>query len=442
VVQPPLIPWPEEPTLPPDLAEFVCASGSSLVVLFISAESRFLRSEAVSLVRRWYGRTLPNPSFLILPEPGVAVTEIDDLRPGEFFVWGERGRAEITYLLSRAAVVIRPLQSMGQPFVPDYAFMLERPRRINDHFDTGLGLTIIRKGKGLSGQFVALPSEAGPTPLSQRITDLVRQTGEPKQALFLGAFTPHADEETTFNQAICLELATMGLTVNTLKMPQDHFDSQQTGSFFSFLGRINRLLKQNDLLFYSTQGFTRPSLLLLLGSTVLGKLRGKSVFVLFQRDAFSFFSQLRSRNAGLPLLFTAFTLADGILTMDEESYRAALKYKNAPEKFHIVQPDLSLLHKVEVVAEEVGDGQMRQNKVQWSFSAVLADGLRPKGGPVALDYPAMFQIRPLQCNGEFVAYEQAALIEPSRGAKQELDSAGVIVIPKENPRNIDGLFGG
>ena len=262
------------------------------------------------------------------------MTDIDDLQPDEFFVWQGCCRAEITCLLSRAAVVIRPLQSMGQPFVPDYAFMLERPRRVGNCFDTGLGLTIIRKGKGLSGQFISQPNGTSP-PLAQRIIDLLRHTGMSQRALFLGAFTSFADEETTFNRAICLELAADGMSMACIKMPQDHFDSQHLGSFFAFLSKINQRLKQNDLLFYSTQGISRPSLLL-LGSTVLGKLRGKRVFVLFQGDAFSFFSQLRSRNAGLPLLFTAFSLADGILTLDEDAYQAALKYKNAPEKFHIV----------------------------------------------------------------------------------------------------------
>jgi hypothetical protein len=174
---------------------------------------------------------------------------------------------------------------------------------------------------------------------------------------------------------------------------------------------------------------------------VLGKLRGQRVFVLFQRDAFSFFSQLRSRNAGLPLLFTAFSLADAVLTLDEDAYHAALKYKNVPEKFHIVQPDLSLLRREELFAEELA-GQMMAGQMEWSFSAVLADGLtqKEKRGTVALDYPAVFVIRPLQCNGEFVAREQAALIELPKVRGNELDSAGVIVIPKESPKNIEALF--
>ena len=443
IVQPPLIPWPEEPALPPAVADFMCAYNPSLVVLFVGARSRFLRSEAVSLVRRWYGRALPEPAFVIVPEPGVDVCQIDDLRSDEYIVWTEPGAAEIAYLLSRAAVVIRPLQSMGQQFVPDYAFMLERPRRVGNCFDMGLGLTIIRKGKGLSGQFVSEDIENLPVPLTVRIIDLVKQAGEPKRALFLGAFSPYAGEETTFNQAICLELAAAGMKVDTIKMPQDYFDSQQTGSFFSFLGKINRLLKQNDMLFYSTQGFTRPSLLLLLGSTVLSKLRGKSVFVLFQRDAFSFFSQLRSRNAGLPLLFTAFSLADGILTMEEDAYHSALQYKNAPEKFHIVQPDLSLLP-AEIIAEEAAPEDpvwsIGEDNLAWSLSAIFTDDTPSNGTSHVLSTLPTFQIRPLQCNGEFVAHQHAALIESAQGKANELDSAGVIVIPKEKPHNIGALF--
>lgn len=435
VVQPPRIPWPEEPFLLPDLASFLQAR-QSLVVLFVAAESSFLRSEAVPLVQRWYGRSLHNPGFVIIPDAGVDVAKIDGLLPEDMFVWRGGDLTEITFLLSRASVVVRPLQSMGELFVPDYAFMLERTQRVGDYFDTGLGLTIIRKGKGLSGRFVSQPVESVPTPLTQSITNLVWQTVQPGHALFMGAFTPFADEETMFNQAICLELEAAGLAIETIKMSQDNFDSQQPGSFFSFLGKIGRLLKRNDLILYSTQGFTRPSLLLLLGSTVLGKLRGKKVFVLFHRDAFSFFSQLRSRNAGLPLLFTAFTLADGIMTMDEEGYRAALQYKNAPEKFHIVQPDLSLLRASEASASEEPVCPVALGKIASSFSARLADGLALKKQNSSL------QIRPLQCNGEFVAYEQAALIEPAKDQGDALDSAGLIVIPKENPKNIAGLLDG
>lgn len=241
-----------------------------------------------------------------------------------------------------------------------------------------------------------------------------------------------------FNEAICLELEAAGLTVDTIKMPQNSFDSQQSGSFFSLLNKIGRLLKKTDLLFYSTQGFTRPSLLLLLGSTILGRLRGKKVYVLFHRDAFSFFTQLRSRNAGLPLLFTAFTLAEGIFTMDEDSYRAALQYKNAPTKFHIVQPDLSLLRRPTPVMVEEPVCQTALGQVTQSFSAALAVGLARRD---RVNQATLFDVRPLQCNGEFVAHEQAALVEPPHTQNAGLDSSGLIVIPKENPENIDGLLG-
>lgn len=438
VVQPPRIPWPENPVLPAPLAAFM-QSRSAIVTLFVSAESRFLRSEAVSLVERWYGRSLKNPGFVLIPQDGCTVSEIDGLLEADSFVWQDGSLAEITYLLSRSSVVIRPLQSMGQLFVPDYAFMLERPRRVGDTFDTGLGLTIIRKGKGLSGRFVNQPLTTTPAPLSRRITDLVLSTDPPKRVLFMGAFSPFSSEETTFNKAICLELEAAGLSVETIKMPQDTFDSQQSSTFFSFLGKINRLLKHNELVIYATQGFTRPSLLLLLGSTVLGKLRGKKVYVLFHRDAFSFFAKLRSRNAGLPLLYTAFTLAEGIMTMDEDGYRAALQYKNAPEKFSIVQPDLSLLY---AQNRPIFDGPIcpvAQGQMEQSFSVTMADGLARQA---TRESSAALQVRPLQCNGEFVAHKQAALIEAANDAVDELDSAGVIVIPKENPKNIEGLLGG
>ena len=436
VVQRPYLPWPEEPLDHPELAAFV-ASKPSLVLLFVSAESRFLRSEAVALVHRWYGHSLQCPGFVIIPEAGVNVNEIVGLQKEHYFVWQESCREEVAYLLSRASLVIRPLQSMGRPFVPDYAFMLERPRRVGDQFDTGLGLTIIRKGKGLSGQFISPPVETLPTPLSRRIVDVL-PSQKAKRALFLGVFDPSADEETAINRAICLELEAAGLDVASIRMPQDNFDSQQTGSFFSFLGKINQLLKQNDLLFYSTQGFTRPSLLLLLMSTVLGWKKKKKVYVLFQRDAFSFFTQLRSRNAGLPLLFTAFTLAEGILTMDEDSYRAAMQYKNAPEKFHIVQPDLSSLRQDIALLHDLPPLISHDEN---AFSARLAFGLAQKGLWQKPDQMAAFRVRPLQCNGELVAHEHAALIEP-HDEQDEMDSAGVIVIPKEHPRHIDGLFGG
>ncbi|WP_420641277.1 hypothetical protein [Candidatus Leptofilum sp.] len=434
VVQRPYLPWPETPLQQPELAAFV-ESNPSLVLLFVSEESRFLRSEAVALVRRWYG--LQSPSFVIIPEAGVNVHEIAGLQEEQYFVWQECCRAEITYLLSRASLVIRPLQCMGQSFVPDYAFMLERPRRVGDYFDTGLGLTIIRKGKGLSGQFVSQPLSSQPAPLNQRILDVLPQVG---RALFLGVFSPTADEETMINQAFCLEMERAGLTVASIKMPEDNFDSQQSGSFITFLGKISRLLKQNDLLLYSTQGFTRPSLLLLLGSTVLGWLRGKKVYVLFQRDAFSFFTQLRSRNAGLPLLFTAFTLAEGILTMDEDSYRAALQYKNAPEKFHIIQPDWSQLCPKTKPTLAPTTAVLPQNDS--AFSTQLASGLAQKAVWQTSDQLRSFRVRPLQCNGELVAHEQAALIEPSAAENDEMDSAGVIVIPKANPQSLDSLLGG
>ena len=440
-VQPPLIRWPDEPELPAELADFLDKK-SAVVALFVAAESSFLRSEAVSLVRHWYGRSLQNPGFVIIPDAGVDVAEIEGLQLEERFVWRDGGLAEITYLLSRSSVVIRPLQSMGELFVPDYAFMLERPRRVGDYFDTGLGLTIIRKGKGLSGRFLSESIDMMPTLQSRRITDLVLPSGEPQSVLFIGAFSQFSGEETRLNQAICLELESAGLAVETIKMPQDNFDSQQTGSFFAFLGKIRRFLIRNDLILYSTQGFTRPSLLLLLGSTVLGKLCGKSVFVLFHRDAFSFFARLRSRNAGLPLLFTAFTLADGILTMDEEGYRSALQYKNAPEKFHIVQPDMSLLFDAGMTTSEEPICPIAQKQMSRSFSTALADGLARKGMLEQQGDLGSFQVRPLQCNGEFVAHEQAALIEPPKDREDALNSAGLIVIPKENPRNIDGLLGG
>ena len=437
VVQPPRIPWPDESMLSPALADFL-QTRSSVVTLFVSAGSRFLRSEAVSLVQRWYGRSLQNPGFVIILQDGCTFADIEGLPDADSFVLPDGRLPEITYLLSRSSVVIRPLQSMGKLFVPDYAFMLERPRRVGDMFDTGLGLTIIRKGKGLSGHFVSQPLDAVPTPLSQRMTDLILSAEQPKRALFMGSFSQFAGEETVFNQAICLELETAGLAVETIKMPQDTFDSQQSGSFFSFLGKISRLLKHNDLMVYATQGFTRPSLLLLLGSTVLGKLRGKKVYVLFHRDAFSFFARLRSRNAGLPLLITAFTLAEGIMAIDEDGYRAALQYKNAPEKFHIIQPDLSLLRAGKTMFAEEPVCQVAQGQMARSFSTTLAGGLAQKR---ELGKAATVQVRPLQCNGEFVAHEQAALIESAKEAGDELDSAGVIVIPKESPKNIDGLFG-
>ena len=439
VIQPPRIPWPHKPELDPELSAFL-ESHTSTVVMFASPKCSFLCSEAVSMVRRWYGRSLRNPGFIIVSQEGEDASLVEGIHPDEGLVWQGGNLEQVTYLLSRASVVIRPLESMGQLFVPDYAFMIERPRRVGDYFDTGLGATIIRKGKGLSGRYESQSLDAMPTPLVQRITDVILTTGQKKRALLMGAFSSLAGEETTFNKAFCLELEQAEVVVETIKMPQNNFDSEETGSFFSFLGNIDRLLKNNDFILYSTQGFTRPSLLLLLGCTVLGKLRGKKVYVLFHRDAFSFFSKLRSRNAGLPLLFTSFTLAEGIMAMDEDGYRAALQYKNAPEKFHIVQPDLSLLRTTAKVFADEPVGPTTQAKMDGSFSTTLADGLAAQ--QETLGSTTQLQIRPLQCNGELIAYKQAALIESIHHQDDELDSAGVIVIPKENPRNIEGLFGG
>ncbi|HDQ70839.1 MAG TPA: hypothetical protein ENN19_01950 [Chloroflexi bacterium] len=463
-VQPPSIDWPTEPPSSRDLAQFMDEK-TTIVSLFVSQQSAFLLEEGIRLVSLLGRRSPDAVGVVLVPEAGVEV-DLEGLFPSaDVFLLNEPSLEVVVYLLSRSTLILRPLQCTGQEFMPRDAFMIEKPRRAGVYFDTTIGLTIIRKGNGLVSKIVKGGGVENKD-VDASASDFVVKTilaRESKRVLLIGVFPPFmVDEEALFNQAVCLELERAGVTCEMIRLPEEGFDSDDFTTFLSFMKNLNRRLKRCDAVLYMTQGFTRPSLLLLLSCVVLGKFRRKWVYALFHRDLFSFFTQLRSRNAGLPLLFTSFTLIDGVFATDE-GCRVGRQYRDAPQKFHPITPIVPVSQCDQlrpaypddvlrcVTVSMAGDGfcteiaqgigALSSDLLKREPSLVLDDGYVGTGPQAALDeriqvyQSAHCVVKPLLCNGEMVMGDQAVLLEiPETSGAGYSCSSGAIVVRKGSSR--------
>jgi hypothetical protein len=333
-VMPPLVSWPASASDTSILDEFL-RDKQVVISLFVSQQSSFLRREGARLASLLCRHVAGKVGVVIVPTSGGDSNLGGGiLSPQKAFILKSPSLEMVKYLVSRSTIVLRPLRCAGKEFMPDYGFMLERPRRLGAFFDTGVGLAIVRKDSLIS-EFVGVKETSTISTEVNKVVEELLSRRKITRVLLIGAFPLPIYEETSFNEAIRLGLEKAGVSCETIKLPQESFDSEKTSSFVSFVKSLNQRIRKNDAVLYMTQGYTRPSLLLLLSCAGLGRLWRKCVYVLFHRDLFAFFTHLRSRNAGLPLLFTSFTLVEGIFATDE-GCRTAGQYKNTPQKFHNV----------------------------------------------------------------------------------------------------------
>lgn len=454
VLRPQRIAWEEITLTPPSpaLADYI-QNRAYVVALFAAADSHYLLQEAdalIPLLQQQFGSQFG----LILCGPEVVFQQYAFWQSDHFHLL-EPTLAEATWIIAHSHWVLRPLYCLGQRFMPDSAFMLEKPERLpGGWLAVEKGLVLVRKGRGFFPSVTQRQDEGEAVEPTTGVSEWIVRS-RPRQVLLVGNFGPRAYEETILNEAIKREIEAAGIACEAICLTQNSFDSAETHSFFDFIRHMVQHIRRNDVLLYMTQGYTRPSLLLLFISTILARLYGKQAYVFFHQDLFSFFTQLRSRNAGLPLLFTAFTLAKGIIG-NEESCTVARQYKNKPEKFYSVRPTMPLHQPAAPLSVQTRIRAMVLDGAEPHHYEDIVCGLNALGihgvesvthsrnghnnneawGQQAFLYQvAHLVVRPLQCNGEMISSAAAFVLEnpQKQGGRVHCDS-GAIVIRKGKTR--------
>ncbi len=441
---------PEADTAVSPLTTFMMRKKVTLAVL-APPECTYLRRECQLIIASLHEQYRDEFGLILIGDDGSVIGLLE--YSGDSYKIENPTEIEAAVVLTNATMIVRPLQCLGNLFMPDDAFMVELPTVLDGAtVDFSQGFVFIRKGNGLlPTQFPSIAKEhaVAVNGRSATVSDIILQK-KPQNALLLGVFPPPFTEETIWNENIRNELETAGVACQTISLAEAPFDNNKASSFFAFIKHLNQEMKRQDCLLYMTQGYTRPSLLLLLAVAVVGKLwRRKRVYVLFHRDLFGFFGRMRSRNAGLPLLFTSFSLVDAIFA-SREGCEVAQQYFNAPSKFHVVAPTYSVSGNGRAAAppsflvQKSAGGILCNQLIQTlqapigyeasNRSRFVANGHNPQTEAGRRQQIHAYQtsnwvVRPLQCNGETIGGDTACLIEsPIIPAAGKTDFSGAIVV--------------
>ncbi|RJQ44211.1 MAG: hypothetical protein C4538_10700 [Nitrospiraceae bacterium] len=157
--------------------------------------------------------------------------------------------------------------------------------------------------------------------------------------LLIGNFAPPYEEENLHNLALLDQFQHEGFqckAINISENPSVEKGITDINNYLDFCIKFVRYSLASNAVHFLTKGYTRPGLMKLVTTVVLGRLIFKKVFITLHSELFSLFGQLRSKMGGQQLLKISFSKANKVICCDRHTYDvASIHYKNK-DKFEIM----------------------------------------------------------------------------------------------------------
>ena len=166
--------------------------------------------------------------------------------------------------------------------------------------------------------------------------------------LLIGNFIPPYEEENLHNLTLLHQLQQEGHNCNVINIDELSPGKKSSLSkdsaivfarnYFDFIMKVIRYGFKSNVIHFLTKGYTRPGLMKLGTTVLLGKVMFKKIIVTLHPEMFSILGQLRSKMGGRQLLYIVSSLADRVICGDAHTYDIASSHYNDKKKFTVIPP--------------------------------------------------------------------------------------------------------
>src|SRR4030067_3373056 len=144
--------------------------------------------------------------------------------------------------------------------------------------------------------------------------------------LLIGNFSVPYEEENLHNLTLLNQTMREGidsLAINIGELPEHHAIGIPTEkkiinakNYLDFIIKLIRYGIKSNVIHFLTKGYTRPGLMKLMTTVIIGNFMLKKIIITLHPDMFSVFGQLRSKMGGQQLLRLSFSMADRVICGD------------------------------------------------------------------------------------------------------------------------------
>lgn len=171
--------------------------------------------------------------------------------------------------------------------------------------------------------------------------------------LLIGNFAPPYEDENLHNISLLRRLKEEGndcRVINISENPSREKGFIDAKGFVDFVFKLIRHGWRRDVIHFLTKGYTRPGLMKLMTTAIIGRLFLAKIIFTFHSELFSIFGQLRSKMGGQQLLHLSFSLADKVICCDKHTYEVASIYHKSGDLFEVIPSFIYL-------PEELSEGE-------------------------------------------------------------------------------------
>lgn len=164
--------------------------------------------------------------------------------------------------------------------------------------------------------------------------------------LLIGNFSVPYEEENLHNLTLLNQTVREGidsLAINIGELPDDHAIGIPANkkiinakNYLDFIIKLIRYGIKSNVIHFLTKGYTRPGLMKLMTTVIIGKFMLKKIIITLHPEMFSVFGQLRSKMGGQQLLHLSFSMADRVICGDASTREVASSYCKIKDKFELI----------------------------------------------------------------------------------------------------------